>query len=383
MRTKNKLAIALLCILCISLSLLIVGCSIQGKAVSTKEPIKIGFIGALTGDAATYGLEDQRALQLAVDEMNAAGGIKGQALQVIYEDGKCTGKEAANAAQKLINVDKVKIIMGGTCSGETLAIAPLAEAAKVLIFSSVSTNPDIKTAGDFIFRNAPSDAASASITAKLALRQGVKKVAAISENTDYAQAWKDVFKETFTANGGTIVIDEVYEPEATDFRTIITKVMKTKHDAVLISPQGASGGRVAKQLQELGHNIQLYGNAILSSAEIMNNYGKAIDGVYFSDAAGLSKQNVLAQSFLEKYEAKYGVKPNLDFYTGARYDSAFIIAQGLKKVGDDPEQLRDYLYSLPNYAGVIGTYHFDKDGEVVGVQFEDKQITNGEVIVLS
>ena len=133
----------------ILLCLIFAGCTITGNV--TKETIRIGAIGPFTGDAAVYGQSEKNAIELAVQEINLDGGINGKKLEVIYEDGKCNGMDAATAAQKLINVDKVDIILGGVCSGETLAIAPLAEANEVLVFSSFSSSPDVTNAGDFIF----------------------------------------------------------------------------------------------------------------------------------------------------------------------------------------------------------------------------------------
>ena len=175
------------------------------EPVST-EPIKIGF-----GDAATYGVDEKNATALAVEEINNAGGIKGRSLEVIYEDGKCSGKDAATAAQKLINIDGVKIILGGACSGETLSIAPIAEQNKIIIFSAFSSSPDITKAGDYIFRNSPSDLDVAKGYAQFIVsRGGYKNIAIISENTDYAGGVKKVFNEEIARLGGKIVADEVF-----------------------------------------------------------------------------------------------------------------------------------------------------------------------------
>ena len=120
-------------------------------------PIKIGFIGPLTGEASPYGVDTLNGAKLAVDEINEAGGVNGRMIEIIAEDGRCTGTDAASAAQKLVNVDKVVAIVGGQCSGETLAAAPIAESAKVVMISPVSSSPDVTAAGDFIFRDYPSD----------------------------------------------------------------------------------------------------------------------------------------------------------------------------------------------------------------------------------
>jgi len=150
------------------------------------EPIKIGYIGPLTGGAAAYGETEKNVIELALKEINDGGELI-RKLEVIYEDGKCDGKDAATAAQKLINIDKVKIILGGGCSAETLGAAPLAEASKVILFSAFSSNPFIGQSGDYVFRNCPSDSDFGKADADFIASQGIKRAATITENTDYSQ----------------------------------------------------------------------------------------------------------------------------------------------------------------------------------------------------
>jgi branched-chain amino acid transport system substrate-binding protein len=128
------------------------------KEIALKgDTVKIGFIGPLSGEAASYGESMRQGVELAVEQINSKGGIGGKKIEMIYEDGKCAGKDAASAAQKLVSVDQVKFIVGAGCSGETIAAAPIVEPAKVLTLSPVSSNATISTMGDYIFRNHPSD----------------------------------------------------------------------------------------------------------------------------------------------------------------------------------------------------------------------------------
>ncbi len=140
--------------------------------------IRIGFVGPLTGEVATVGENAKIAVQVAADEINAKGGVKGKKIEVIYEDGKCNAKDATSAGTKLISVDKVVAIIGGLCSGETLAIAPLAEKAKIPLISYASTNPKITEAGDYIFRFVASDSFQGVYAADYIVKtKGVKRVA--------------------------------------------------------------------------------------------------------------------------------------------------------------------------------------------------------------
>ncbi|MEK7185690.1 MAG: ABC transporter substrate-binding protein, partial [Patescibacteria group bacterium] len=158
----------------------------SGAPVSETGPIKIGFIGPLSGDAAVYGETEKNAVEIALEEINQSGELK-RRLEVIYEDGKCSGKDAVTAAQKMINIDKVSIIFGGVCSSETLGLAPVVESNKVVLFSAFSSSPLISQSGDYVFRKSPSDSDFGKADAELIASQGIKRVAMISENSDYSQ----------------------------------------------------------------------------------------------------------------------------------------------------------------------------------------------------
>jgi branched-chain amino acid transport system substrate-binding protein len=193
-----------------ALLLLGAGCSQQTAQVTpqTNEvavtqqqdttPIKIGWLGPLTGDVSSVGTADKQAGEIAVKEINDAGGINGRPLEVVYEDGFCDSKTASNAGNKLINIDKVVAIIGGFCSGETLAVAPTAEQNKVVMISPASTAPSISTAGDYIFRDVPSDSYQGKHAANFVYNTlGKRKAAVLYASVDYTQGLADVFSDEY------------------------------------------------------------------------------------------------------------------------------------------------------------------------------------------
>src|SRR3989339_141701 len=181
------------------------------QPVST-EPIKIGFIGPLTGDAANIGQNVRAAVKIAVIEVNQAGGVDSRTLEVIYEDGQCTGNVASNAANKLINIDKVSLILGGACSGETSSFAGAAEQSKTAVLSYCSSAPAISQAGDYIFRNYPSDLYQGSFGAEYVYNKlSKKKIAILYAKSDWGNGIKNVFVKRFNELGGTILAEEGYE----------------------------------------------------------------------------------------------------------------------------------------------------------------------------
>lgn len=344
---------------------LVSGYMVISKPVST-EPIKIGFIAPLTGDAAVYGIDERNATTLAVDEINANGGIKGRKIEVIYGDGRCSGKDAANEAQKLVNVDQVKVIIGGGCSSETLAAAPITEAGKVILFSPFSSSPDITNAGDYVFRNYPSDADVVKQQAQSVFNAGYKKVAIISENSDYAISSKTIFIAEIKKLGGEIVADEVFKSGERDFKTSILKLKTANPDAIFINPQsGVTGGLLLKQLREAGVTTQTFSYFVFGDKDAIKTAGSAINGMIYFDTAGLTTAK--GQAFNDKYIARFGPIQSSAYGVGAQYDAVYILANAIGKCGENTTCIKNYLYNMPLYEGVIGKYNFDSNGDIKGI----------------
>lgn len=354
----------------------------QKDEQKSTEPITLGFIAPLSGDVAAYGRSEQHATQLAIDEINNHGGILGRELEVVYEDGKCDGKEAANAAQKLINIDKVKIILGGACSGETLAIAPITEENHIILYSAFSTSPDITEAGAYVFRGAPSDLQRAKQLAVIIQQRGFKRPAIITEQTSYAGGLTNRLVTEFDNLDISIVANEVYQQESRDMRTQLEKIINQKPDVLIVNSQGGiTGGMIVKQLAEYqyDYNIDLFGFNDVGSSEAMEIAGKSLDGLIFVDAPGLHTSNSKAQMFLTNYKTYYKEEAPSEFEIAARYDSVYIIAGGIESCGGvDTDCIKNYLYNT-TYEGTIGTYSFDAHGDPVGLEaYTVKQIINAE-----
>ncbi len=354
--------------------MLLIGCTSQQSAPN--EPIKIGFIGTLTGDSADYGTTSRDGLEIALAEINNAGGINGKHIQIMWQDGRCNGKEANTATQKLVNEDHVKIIIYGSCSSELLGSAPVLEQNKVIGFSTYPSSPDITKAGDYIFRNVHSDAD----TGKAAARDMIKKYKSdsiISELSDYCQALKRVFIEECTKLGGKVLANEDYEQGNRDFRTVFLKVINTQPEAIFLNPQPSStGAALFKQLKELDNKLPLYTNFILSGQSAIDIAGQAAeDVIYISDPEPNGKQK---DEFFAKYEAKYGKKPAYNYPAASTYDSLYILAKAIKEVGYDPDKIKNWLYEMPEYEGTLGKYRFDENGDVVGIMPLVMIVKNGK-----
>lgn len=343
-------------------------------------PVKIGVIGPLVGDEAAYGADVTAAVSLAVDEINNAGGVNGRQLVAIFENGGCNGKDATTAATKLIDVDKVQVIVGGYCSSETLAAAPLAEAAKVALISPASSNPSISQAGDYVFRATPSDAGQGTAIAAEMIKRGHHKIAAIIANTDYTLGLAGAFKENFEKLGGVITVWELYDKDSKDFRTQVAKARASKPDAIYIVGYPTDGALIVKQIKQLRIELPLYGDETLGGADVIESAGKDnIEGLVYATPK-FDPAWKRASEFLPRAQQKRGAELTLPVFAADAYDIVYLIAEALKQ---HPEQeptgqlVKDYLYTVKEYEGAGGRLTIDENGDAVK-EFQIMVIHNGD-----
>lgn len=344
-------------------------------------PIKIGFIGPLTGDASTYGADTLHGSQIAVAEINSAGGINGRMIELIAEDGRCTGTDAASAAQKLINIDGVVAIAGPACSGETLGVAPIVESAQIPLISPTATSPDITTAGDFIFRNIPDDGLAADATAVHLKEQGLLKVAIITENTDFCVAFGRSLIEAIGEEN--IVLEELVEPNTKDYRTLITRLQDTEFDVFVANGQTvATAAAMITQLREQGFKQPLIGNNAIVSPTLAEIAGDAVEGlkVVLPPSKGINESKFNA--FVDTFTEQFGAAGSSVIYAAFAYDVIGVYAEAMASVGTGGPDIRDYLYDMDAYDGAAGTFSFDDNGDVVGVPFELQIVKDGEFVTI-
>ena len=333
-----------------------------------EAPFKIGVMESVTGPGETYGNVAVEAKQMAVDEINEAGGIDGRMLELIVEDSKCSAQDSITAYRKLTDVDGVKIILGTSCSGAMLGAAPLAESDGVVLFSGLATNPDIAAAGDYIFRTSMSDAQLGIDTGNVMWADGARTLATITEATDYAEGVRRTSVAQFEKRGGELVAEERYASDVTDFRSQLTKLMGANPDAIHVAAQSEfAGGTIVKQLRELGYDGLLYSEVVPVGATALEIAGESATGLK-AVTADLDPANNKAREVLANFKKRYDYV-TLAWYLGSAYDNVYITAECLKETGDDQDAdgLRDCLYDI-TWSGAIGeSYSFDGDGEVVGL----------------
>jgi branched-chain amino acid transport system substrate-binding protein len=352
------------------------------KNSGSGNTIKIGFIGPLTGDAAVYGEPFQKTVQLAVNEINASGGVGSKQIQMIYEDDKCDGRDGADAVQKLVNVDGVQAIVGSMCSSATLAGVPIAAQGKVVLFSPGASSPKLTGAGPYFFRDYVSDAAQGKVLANVAYNQKKwRTVAFIQEQTDYTQGIYDAFSQNFQGYGGK-TINQAFPSDTTDFRSILTTLRSQNPDALFIDTQApASTARVLDQLAQLGWKPHLLiDDATAGDAPTLQKYASQLNGAITAEFLP-SKENATFQHLNSAYRAAYGTDVPYYSYMGPSYDSIYLLVQGIEKVGYNGQALAAWSRTISNWPGASGLITIGPDGDRVGGHTAEV-INNGQKSVL-
>lgn len=332
--------------------------------------ILFGEVGSLTGAQATFGISTKQGIQMAIDEVNAAGGVtidgkvKKFAVRVYDDQGK--SEEAANAVSRLINQDKVKVILGEVASSNSLAMAPKAQEAKIPMITPSSTNPKVTEVGDYIFRVCFIDPFQGTVMAKFATDTlKAKNVAILKDNkSDYSLGLSQFFSETFLKLGGAIVAEEAYSQGDTDFRGQLTAIKGKNPDAIYVPGYYTDVGVVARQARELGLKVPLLGGDGWESEKLFELGGSAISGSYFSNHYSTDDPTPRVQNFIKNYEQKYGAKP--DSLGALGYDSAMVAIEAIKRAGStDGEKLKNAIAQTKDHPGIAGSITLDAQRNAV------------------
>ena len=350
----------------------------KGGAPTSSEPIKIGFIGPLTGNAANVGQNAKAAIEIALSEVNADGGIYGRPLEIIYEDGKCTSKDAAAAAQKLINVDKVPVVFGGACSGETSAFTGLAEQSKTVVLSYCSSAAAITNAGDYIFRNYPSDNFQGVFAADyIKNKLNKSKVAILYIQTDWGIGLNETFSKKFVELGGTVVASEGFQETNKDFRSQLSKIKVANPDVIYFLGYAGQTVPALKQLADLKYKVSMFGGDAWDDQQIITDAGSAAEGIYFTVPSSSP-----SEIFKTAMKTKVGTD-EIAVCTPTAYDGVHILAQVLKNAGVEPTAIKDELYKTV-YAGGVSSKEisFDSNGDPKTADYTVKIVKNGKIEVV-
>jgi len=325
------------------------------------DTILLGEVGSLTGSEATFGISTRNAIELAIREVNAGGGVKGKKIEIRVYDNQSKPEEAAQAANRLINQDNVLMILGEVASSNSMAMAEKAQPAKVPMISNASTNPKVTEIGDYIFRVCFIDPFQGYVMAKFAHDNlKMNKMAVLRDlGSAYSQGLADVFERKFTEMGGKVVAQETYTKGSTDFRSQLTAIKRASPDAIYIPGYYNDIGLIARQARELGITAKLMGGDGWDSEKLFELGGSAIEGSYFSNHYSPDDPNPRIQKFISDYKAAFGSVP--DALAALGYDAAMVAVDAIKRAPSfDRAAIRDAIAQTKNFAGVTGTITLDE-----------------------
>ena len=331
-----------------------------GTTTGGGDTIKIGYYGDMTGQTSSFGQSTKNGIELAFEEINAAGGVGGKKLQLVPEDDQGRPEQAKTVVSKLINQDKVVAVLGEVASTNSLAAAPVAQEAKIPMITPSSTNPKVTEVGDYISRVCFIDPFQGSTMAKFAATTLKAKTAAIlgDVNSDYSKGLTQFFEEEFTKQGGKVVTKEAYTQNDPDFKGQLTKIRDLNPDVLYIPGYYGQVGIIAKQARELGMKLPLLGGDGWDSPELWKLGGAALENAYISNHYSADNPAPEIQNFVKNYRAKYNVVP--DSLAALAYDAAKVLADAIKRAGGtDSAKLKDAINATKNFAGVTGTISLD------------------------
>lgn len=342
--------------------------------------IKIGFIAPLSGDGAVYGLPGKNIVAMAVQEINIAGGINGKPIEVVYLDGKCTSAGGAAAMQELVTAHRVKVVIGGFCSSESLAAVPIAAAHSTTMLSPASSSPDLTGVSPFFFRNYPSDAAQGRVLAEAIYTQKkFSKVAFIQEQSDYPVGIYRAFASRFEQLGGTLIKEE-FSKDTTDFARRLTTLRQENPDALFVNTQTpASAERIFATLTDMKWNpFLLVSDVIPGDTDTIARNVAVLEGALFAEF-DTDESNTRFQNMRGAYQRKYGEEMPYQSYGQTIYDAVYLVRDALLVVGNDAPKIAAWLRGVRSWPGASGTITIGPDGDRVSGH-SLRMIKNGQVV---
>jgi len=330
----------------------------------TREPdaIKLGHYGSLTGKDAAFGVATRKGVLLAIEEINAKGGVLGRPLAYLVEDIQSKQGESATAVKKLISRDKVVAVIGANASANSLEAAPICQNSQIPMMAISSTNPRVTEVGDYIFRICFIDPFQGAVLAKFAHTSlKAKRVALLTAvNSPYSVGLSAVLRQDFTARGGEIIAEQKYNEGEKDFRAQLTALRPLKPDVIAITGFYAEAALICLQARALGIDVPFIGGDGWEAPQLIELGGKAVEGTYYSTYFSAENDAPEVRAFVKKFSARWANEiPEAVAALG--YDAVYLIAAAMTKAGTTTgPTLRDAIAATKNFPGVTGQTTIDE-----------------------
>lgn len=364
--------------------------------IAPGETIRIGNSVALTGPIPDPGLDIRQSAEIAVDDLNAAGGLEGFLYELVVEDGACSGDQGTVVANKFAADETIVAVSGGTCSGETFGLIPILTEARIPFVSPSATNPSITSADcDVCNRVALSDALQGLVDATYVRETlGFDNVAVMHDNSDYGKGLAEVFQASFEEQGGAVSAFEGVQVGDTDFRAALARIGADAPQLIFFGGYSTEAGLIVQQMKETPglEETVFFSDDGTYTQQYLDTAGSAAEGSYASFVAGATNQAMLDE-FVQKYQDKYGVAPSeLGPFHGQSYDSVRLIADAISRVAVvddsgnlviDREELIQAIRVTENLEGLTGTLSCNEIGECGAGGIQIFQVQNGEWVQVS
>ncbi|HEY1123374.1 MAG TPA: ABC transporter substrate-binding protein [Haloferula sp.] len=331
------------------------------------DAIKVGEFASLTGKEATFGISSHEGTLLAVEEINAAGGVLGKKIDLLTEDNQSKAGESTNAVNKLISKDGVVAILGEVASSRSFEAAPVCQDNKIPMISPASTNPSVTEVGDYISRACFTDPFQGAALANFATNElKATKIAMLTDvKSDYSKGLAKFFKEKFLANGGTLVTELDYNGGDKDFKAQLTTIKNSNPQAVFVPGYYTDVALIAIQAKDLGMSVPLFGGDGWESSVLLDIGKEAMNGHYFSTHCAADQGTPKMTAFVDAYKKKFnGKTPDAMAVLG--YDSAMLLADAMKRAGStEGPKLREAIATTKDFEGVSGKFSLNANRDAV------------------
>ena len=345
----------------------VAGCGKSGGKSGGGDTIKVGALFELTGNVANYGTSTLNGFKMAVDEVNAKGGVNGKKIEVVQADNKSEPSESGNAATKLVTQDKVVAVVGPATSGSVAAAEPILTANKTPLIAPCGTAPAITLGKDgkakpYVFRACFIDPYQGKIMAEFAAKDlKLKKIAILNDSSsDYSKGLAEVFEKTFTENGGQIVAKEAFLSKDVDFKAALTKLKAANPDALYIPGYYEEVSKIIKQAREVGITTPLLGSDGWDSPKLVEIAGKeSTDKTYFTSAYTAQDKDPGVQKFINSYKEKYGKVPDVFALQG--YNAGLVLFHALEETkGEGGTKLAEAIAKTKDLQVANGKFSYDE-----------------------
>src|SRR3954454_23568201 len=352
---------------------------VPGHALAqSKEPILIGVTGPLTGQYAQYGAQWKKGFDVALDEINANGGINGHPLAYVFEDSQSDPRQTVTIARKYVADERIVVEVGDFSSAASMAASPIYQAAGLVQFGFSNSHPDFTKGGDFIWSNAVNQKDEMPLLADFVRDLGLKKVAILHLNNDWGRTAKDLLVEAIKQRGGEVVGSEAYLADEKDFRSAIVRARGANPDSLALISYYPDGAQLTRQIRQAGITQPIIAGGSIYSPKFLELGGNDVNGVLTTVPFFPDDPRPLVQAFVKKFVAKHNEQP--DAYNGRAYDTFILLAAVMRQFGTDRKSIKEGLGKIKDVPSVVyGKVTFDTATRRVADPFVSRiEVKNGK-----